>query len=254
MRCHHHHVVCVQDGSVFFFATTSLCRTISTWSPSTTALFSSTRDTFVPRHTCVQLFMPCKREYSTWAVEGMIVTGRFRRAPDKSCSYFTVANIHINEECARRRSICIARLLLIRDLCMKLGAVVLTGDFNKAIERETPSGDGERRTSLPKNRGILYPITRVSWRLLFQCGSWVFPYWRLLSSSHWYSWRRSWRNQGCQVSVISSLITPLLRRFLSCCLSHKRLFIFIIRGNGAIRLHKMSVFFVSMHVLCSSWI
>ena len=36
---------------------------------------------------------------------------------------------------------------LVRDLCLKLGAVVLTGDFNRAVERETPSGGGERRTS-----------------------------------------------------------------------------------------------------------
>ena len=72
--------------------------------------------------------------------EGMVATGKFRSAPDQSCSYFTIANIHINSECAKRRSVCIALLLLIRELC-------LTGDFNKAVERETPSGDGERRTS-----------------------------------------------------------------------------------------------------------
>ena len=41
---------------------------------------------------------------------------------------------------------CIALLLLIRDLSIKLGAVLLAGDFNKAVERETPSSD-ERRTS-----------------------------------------------------------------------------------------------------------
>ena len=55
----------------------------------------------------------------------------------------------MNNECAKRRSVCTALLLLIRDLCMKLGAVILTGDFNKAVERETPSGDGERRISPP---------------------------------------------------------------------------------------------------------
>ena len=77
----------------------------------------------------------------------MVVTGKFRRAPDQSGSYFTVANVHINNECAKRRSVCIAFLLLICDLCIKLGVVTLTGDFSKAVERETPSGDGERRTS-----------------------------------------------------------------------------------------------------------
>ena len=66
----------------------------------------------------------------------------------QSCSYFTVANVHLNNECARRRSVCIALLLLIRDLCLKPGAEVLIGDFNNAVERETPSGDfGERRIS-----------------------------------------------------------------------------------------------------------
>ena len=36
---------------------------------------------------------------------------------------------------------------MTRDLRLKLGAVILTGDFHKAVERETPSGDfGERRT------------------------------------------------------------------------------------------------------------
>ena len=60
---------------------------------------------------------------------------------------FTIANVHINNECAKRRSVCIALLLLIRDLCLNLGAVVLTGEFNKAFKRETPSGDGERRSS-----------------------------------------------------------------------------------------------------------
>ena len=75
----------------------------------------------------------------------MVLTRRFRRAPDQSCSYFTVVNIHINNECTKRSSVCTALLLLIRDLCMKLGAVILTGDFNRAGERKTLPGDfGER--------------------------------------------------------------------------------------------------------------
>ena len=78
----------------------------------------------------------------------MVVTGKFRGTSDPSCSYFTVANIHINSECAKRRSVCSALLLFIRDLCLKLGAVVLTGDFSKAVERETLSGDsGDGRIS-----------------------------------------------------------------------------------------------------------
>ena len=80
----------------------------------------------------------------------MVVTGKFRRAPDPSCSNFTVANIHINNECAKRRSVCIALLLLVRDLCSNLSAVNLTGDFNKAVEREHPAGDANiQRRTLP---------------------------------------------------------------------------------------------------------
>ena len=46
---------------------------------------------------------------------------------------------------------CIVLLLVTRDLCLKLGAVVLTGDFNKAVERETLSDDsGDRRISPPE--------------------------------------------------------------------------------------------------------
>ena len=39
-------------------------------------------------------------------LEGMAHTDKFRRAPDQSCSYFTIANIHINNECAKRLSLC----------------------------------------------------------------------------------------------------------------------------------------------------
>ena len=58
-------------------------------------------------------------------------------------------NVQINNECAKRRSVCLALLLLIRDFCSKLSAVVLTDDFNKAVERELPAGDpnGQRRLS-----------------------------------------------------------------------------------------------------------
>ena len=48
--------------------------------------------------------VPCTCSYSSWAVEGMVVTGKFRRAPDPSCSYVTVANVHFNNQCAKRRS------------------------------------------------------------------------------------------------------------------------------------------------------
>ena len=43
---------------------------------------------------CLPIQVPCSLRYSSWAVEG----SRFRRAPDPSCSYFTVANVCINNE------------------------------------------------------------------------------------------------------------------------------------------------------------
>ena len=47
------------------------------------------KDTFEPNYSCVPIFIPCKLRYASWAVEGTVVTGNFRRAPDKLCSYFT---------------------------------------------------------------------------------------------------------------------------------------------------------------------
>ena len=96
-------------------------------------------DTFTRDFPCTPIHVVCSPRYSSWAVEGMVVTGKFRRASDPSCSHFTVANVHINNECAKRRSVCIALLLLIRDLRMELGAVILTSDFKKGAERELAS-------------------------------------------------------------------------------------------------------------------
>ena len=74
--------------------------------------------------------------YASWAAES--VTGKFLRAPNKSAPTPQWPDVHIDNECAKRRSVCIALLLLIRDLCLKRGAVVLTGAFSKGAEREPP--------------------------------------------------------------------------------------------------------------------
>ena len=96
-------------------------------------------DTFTRDFPCTPIHVVCSPRYSSWAVEGMVVAGKFRRASDPSCSHFTVANVHIKNECAKRRSVCIALLLLIRDLCTELFAVILTSDFKKGAERELAS-------------------------------------------------------------------------------------------------------------------
>ena len=72
------------------------------------------KDTFARDYSCTAIQVPCSLRCSSWAIKGMVVTRKFCRVPDPSCSYFTVANIHINNECAKLRSVCIALLLLFR--------------------------------------------------------------------------------------------------------------------------------------------
>ena len=97
------HVVCVHEGAGF-----DIVRSLKenfhviTWHHC--AVFLN-KDTFEREHTCTPIQVPCTLKYSSCAVEGMVVTGKFRKAPDPSCSYLTVANIHINNECAKRRSV-----------------------------------------------------------------------------------------------------------------------------------------------------
>ena len=60
----------------------------------------SNKDTFEYDISCTPFQALCSLRYASWAVEGMAVTDKFRRAPDQSCLYFTIVNIHINNECA----------------------------------------------------------------------------------------------------------------------------------------------------------
>ena len=53
-----------------------------------------------------------------------------------------------------------ALLLLIRDLCTKLSAVVHTVDFNKAAERELPAGGTASAVSLRLKRLSTTPTFR----------------------------------------------------------------------------------------------
>ena len=84
------------------------------------------KDTFKYDISCTTIQVSCSLRYATWAVEGLAVTGKFHRAPDQSGSYFTIANIQINNECAERRSVCIALLLLVLkqtcETCTGLGS------------------------------------------------------------------------------------------------------------------------------------
>ena len=61
------------------------------------------KDTFVHEILCTPIQVPCSLRYSSWTVVGMVVMGKFRRAPDKSCSYFIVANIHFYNKCAKKK-------------------------------------------------------------------------------------------------------------------------------------------------------
>ena len=82
---------------------------------------------------------------------------------------------------AKWRSVCIALLFLLRDLCLKLGAVVLTGDCNKGAEREDLSGDsGDRRIS---SLEAVFSYACVPWST-----SGVTPLWRSGGEPHGQVW------------------------------------------------------------------
>ena len=117
------HVVCVQQGAGFVtdpgnfhVITRHHCAVLN-------------KDTFERDYTCtpIQVRGPSR----AW-----LSLASSAEHPDPSGSHFTVANIHTNNECGEQRSVCLALFLLVRDLCLKLGAVVLTGNFSKAVERE----------------------------------------------------------------------------------------------------------------------
>ena len=146
-------VVCVQEGAGFV-TDSSLAENFYVITQHHCAVLLK-KDTFARDFTCTLIQVPCSLMCCSWAVEGMAVTGKFSRAPDPSCSNFTVANVHINNECAKRRSVCIVLLLLIRDLCMQHSAVILTGDFTKGAERELASSAPHRPTSDLSARGRL---------------------------------------------------------------------------------------------------
>ena len=167
------HIICIPEGAGFV-TDSSLAENIHLATQRRCAALLN-KDTFARDFTCSPIQIPCSLRYSSWAVERVVVTGKFRRAQDPFCSSFTIANLHINNECVKRRSICIALLLHIRDLCMKLGAVILTGNFNKAVKRETLSGDsGDRRISPIE---AAFSHANIPWPT-----SGVTPLWRLAAS------------------------------------------------------------------------
>ena len=122
--------------------------------------------------------------------------------------------------------------------------------LSRRREAAPPEDNGETRAAMERSPAWVWTkitLARNTCEPKHLC-------WWSFASSHWCSWRRSWRNQGCKVSVISGWVTPFLRRFFPWCRLHKRLVISIIRDNGMIPLRKASIIFVFMHVLCMSWI
>ena len=52
---------------------------------------------------CTPIDVHSSFRHTSWAFDGMVVRGKFRRATDPSCSYFMVADVHINNDCAKQR-------------------------------------------------------------------------------------------------------------------------------------------------------
>ena len=79
----------------------------------------------------------------------MVVIGKFRRDPARRARNSRSPTSTFTTSAPSGGPSVIALFLLIRDLCSKLSAGVLTGDFNKAVDRELPAGDpnGQRRLS-----------------------------------------------------------------------------------------------------------
>ena len=139
------------------------------------------KDTFERDHMSTPIQGSVTHRCSSWALKGVVVTGKSRMTPDQSCSYFSVTNIHINNESAKRRSVCIA-LLVLRDLYLKLRAVVLTEDFNKGAENKlTPGGAADQRRFLPLEAAFIF--ADVPWTT-----SGVTPLWGVGSEPHGNKW------------------------------------------------------------------
>ena len=96
-------IICIQEGAGFVSTSVLAESFYIAMQHHCAVLFNM--DTFAQDFSCTPLQVPLTHRYATSAVEGMVVTGKFCRAPDPSCSYFTDASIHINNECARRRSV-----------------------------------------------------------------------------------------------------------------------------------------------------
>ena len=75
------------------------------------------------------------RKSAEGALEGKVVNGWFRRPVDGGCHYFSILNVHVNNKCAARRSICFNLLLMTRNWCVHEGVTLLADDFNKDVQR-----------------------------------------------------------------------------------------------------------------------
>ena len=99
------------------------------------SITGSTWSTFCIAQSCSTRTMLLSKNYAEWALEGMVLKGRFRRTAVGGWHYFSILNDHVTQKCAARRSICINLLLLMRSRCVQEGVTLLTGYFNKGVQR-----------------------------------------------------------------------------------------------------------------------
>ena len=132
-------VVCVQEGAGFVtdrsLAENFYCAVLLN------------KDTFERGHTCAPIQVPCSLRYSSWAVEGMVVTGKFRRAP--SCLLLHGCEHPCRQRMRKKKAIRVHCVISPRPICASSSLWFFYGDFNKGAEREALSGgsDDHRRIS-----------------------------------------------------------------------------------------------------------
>ena len=140
------HIICIQEGAVFVIGG-SLEHNFYIANQHHFA-GTSTRDTFTRDFSCFLLQVPCTHSYASWAVEGMVVTGKFSHGSRPVVLVFHIRQ-HLHEQRVHQAEV---RLYCLAppDLRPVLEAQCSRSYWrlSKAVERELPAGDSNGQRSL----------------------------------------------------------------------------------------------------------